>query len=81
MIARVAGNLTEISDTDLRLRAQLQITTGFDERSVARDRNAQDAERRAGALERKRRGWVAVPNVCCQASDARGVSVMPFAMR
>ena len=57
MIARVAGELTEIGNADLRLRAQLQITAGFDERSVARDRDAQDAERHAGVLERKQRAW------------------------
>src|SRR5262245_66259717 len=55
MIARVTGELTEIGDADLRLRAQLQVATRFDEGGVARDRDAQDAERRAGALERKQR--------------------------
>src|SRR5215831_2618453 len=57
MIARVAGELTEIGNADLGLRAQLQITAGFDERSVARDRGAQDAKRHAGVLERKQRAW------------------------
>src|SRR5215472_10407167 len=55
MIARVVRELTDIGNADLRLRAQLQIAARFDERGVARDRDAQDAERRAGALERKQR--------------------------
>ena len=38
MVARVAGELTEIGNADLGLRAQLQITAGFDQRSIARDR-------------------------------------------
>jgi hypothetical protein len=50
MIARIAGELTEIGNADLGLRAQLQITAGFDERSVARDRGAQDAKRHTGVL-------------------------------
>src|SRR5215472_17584941 len=57
MIARIVRELTEIGDADLRLRAQLQVATRFDERGVARDRDAQDAERRTGALERKQRAW------------------------
>src|SRR5215467_2159046 len=55
MIARVVRELTDIGNADLRLRTQLQIAARFDERGVARDRDAQDAERRAGALERKQR--------------------------
>ena len=57
MIAHVAGELTEIGNAELGLRAQLQITAGFDERSVARDRGAQDAKRHTGVLERKQRAW------------------------
>src|SRR5215471_14632745 len=55
MIARIVRELTDIGNADLRLRAQLQVATCFDECGVARDRDAQDAERRAGALERKQR--------------------------
>src|SRR5262249_44465162 len=55
MIARIVRELTDIGNADLRLRTQLQIAARFDERGVARDRDAQDAERRAGALERKQR--------------------------
>src|SRR5262245_7319656 len=57
MVARVAGELTEIGDADLGLRTQLQIPAGVDERSVARDRSARDAERHTGVLERQRLAW------------------------
>src|SRR5262249_15614893 len=55
--SRIVCELTDIGDADLRLRAQLQVATRFDECGVARDRGAQDAERRTGALERKQRAW------------------------
>ena len=55
MIARVVRELTEIANADLRLRAQLQVTTRFDQCGVACDRDAQDAERRVGILKRKQR--------------------------
>src|SRR5215472_12553145 len=81
MIARVVRELTDIGNADLHLRAQLQITTRFDECGVACDRDAQDAERRTGVLERKQRAWRHVPKACCHASDARGINIMPFGMR
>src|SRR5262245_53791516 len=57
MIARVVRELTDIGNADLRLRAELQVATHFDECGVARDGDAQDAKRRTGALERKQRAW------------------------
>ena len=45
MIARVVGELSEIANADLRLRAQLEIATRFDERGVARDRKRLGCQR------------------------------------
>jgi hypothetical protein len=38
VVLRVGGELADIKDADLGLRAELQISTRFDERRVARDR-------------------------------------------
>ena len=56
MVVRTVGELARIRDADLGLRGELQIAARFDQRGVARNRNTQDIEPRADALERKRRG-------------------------
>src|SRR5262249_40621827 len=56
MVMRSVGELARIGDADLGLRGELQIAARFDKRGAARNRNTQDIEPRADALERKRRG-------------------------
>src|SRR5215470_19386977 len=56
MVVRSVGELARIGDADLGLRGELQIAARFDQRGVARNRNTQDIEPCADALERKRRG-------------------------
>jgi ABC transporter substrate binding protein len=55
MVVRTVGELARIGHADLGLRGELQIAARFDQRGVARNRNTQNIEACADALERKRR--------------------------
>src|SRR5260370_21913962 len=61
VVLRVGGELADIKDADLGLRAELQIPARLDERRVARDRDAPHAERRAGGTRRERTRRLELP--------------------
>ena len=52
---RVRGKLALIESPEPRPRAEAPVEAGFDQRRIARDRDARDRERRARCLEGQRR--------------------------
>src|SRR5215475_15204191 len=81
MVVRAVGELARIGDADLGLRGELQIAARFDQRGVARNRNTKILNPEPMLWNESAAVGVMSPKACCQATDARGMSAMPFCRR